>query len=349
MHAWIRPKRREHMMHKHFLPALTALITVLGVTVFFLWPKADAEVSQIPASPVQRCMNLSNALEAPTEGLWGYTIREADLIRLKKQGFDTVRMPVRWQLIDTPNGLEISPAQLRRVDEVLLQAKAAGLQVILNAHHYNELNEDPDTHEPRLEVIWQQLASRYANAPKELIFELINEPYSGMTIKRTDALNQRLLSIVRASNPDRWVLYGTAHWGTLEGMLKSKPGFDPKAMIGFHYYDPFEFTHQGATFVDPPPPTGVRWGSAQDRKTLAADFAKAAQFRDRAGMPLILGEFGVYADVPITLRADWTGTARAEAEAAGFGWCHWGFASAFKSYDQDLEDWLYPMLRALIP
>jgi len=120
-------------------------------------------------------------------------------------------------------------------------------------------------------------------------------------------------------------------------------------MIGFHYYEPYDFTHQGAFFADPPPPTGKHWGTAKDRAALAEDFEKASKFRDKMGMPLILGEFGVYEEVPLNLRADWTAAVRAEAENAGFGWCHWGFATTFKSYDQDRRAWIRPMLRALIP
>ncbi len=336
-------------MHRQFLAALTALLLVGGVGTLWLLQKADADVPEAPATPVERCMNLSGALEAPEEGLWGYSIRQVDLYRLKAQGFDTVRLPVRWKLFEHGQDFFIDPIQLSRVGEVIEHAHAAGLKVILNAHHYNELNEDPDTHEPRLEAIWRQLSEHFRDAPPELIFELINEPHSKMTIQRTDALNRRLLEIVRTAHPDRWVLYGTAHWGTLEGMLKSDPPYDPKAMIGFHYYEPFNFTHQGAFFVDPPLPTGVTWGSVPDRQKIRSDFASAARFRDHSGMALILGEFGVYEHVPLDLRAKWTEFVRIEAEAAGFGWCHWGFATTFKTYDLDTEAWISPILQALIP
>ena len=337
-------------MHKQFLLALTTLIVMAGAAGVWMLQKSTAEKRLPAASPVERCMNLSGALEAPEEGLWGYTIVEEDLKTIRAAGFDTVRLPVRWKIVETPEGLQPDPAQLARVDTVLQQAWASGLNVILNVHHYTALNEDPDTHEPRLETLWQALAQHYADAPDTLIFELINEPHSGITISRMDALNRRLLAIIRSTHPDRWVLYGTAHWGTLEGMLKSNPPYDPKAMIGFHYYEPFEFTHQGAFFVEPsPPPTGVRWGSEKDRIKIADDFQDAARFRDRRAMPLLLGEFGVYEEVPMDLRADWTGFVRAEAEFAGFGWCHWGFGTTFKAYDQAEGDWIYPLLRALIP
>lgn len=349
MHAILGTQAASYEMNKLIFPGLIALIAVAAIFASLVWPKADAEVSYIPASPVQRCMNMSNALEAPEEGLWGYTILEKDLIRIKAAGFDTVRVPVRWKLFETASGLHIDPVQLIRVSQVIEQARFAGLKVILNAHHYNELNEDPDTHEPRLEAVWRKLSDYFAGAPSDLIFELINEPHTKMTTARTDALNRRLLSIVREKHPDRWVLYGTAEWGSLYGMLESNPTYDPKAIIGFHYYEPYEFTHQGASFVNPPPPTGVTWGTQKDRAALAEHFRDAAEFRDRHGMPLLLGEFGVYEDVPLNLRADWTETVRSEAEAAGFGWCYWGFASAFKSYDPSQRDWIAPMLRALIP
>ena len=336
-------------MHKQLLSSAIALILVSCAGIFWLLQKADADVLPVPASPIQRCMNLSGALEAPSEGLWGYTIRAEDLLRLREAGFDTVRLPVRWRLVEHDGNHHIEPAQLARVTDVIEQALAADLKIILNAHHYNALNEDPDTHEPRLESVWEQLSRTFAGAPPELMFELINEPHSKMTIARTDALNRRLLEIVRRTNPHRWVVYGTAHWGALEGMLKSAPPYDPKGIIGFHYYEPFEFTHQGAFFVDPPLPTGVSWGTEDDRSAIKRDLAKAAQFRDRHGMPLLLGEFGVYEEVPLHLRADWTRNVRTEAEAAEFGWCHWGFATTFKSYDQNQEDWIYPILRALIP
>ena len=336
-------------MHKQFLLALLALLLLVGFGTFWLLQKANAEVPDAPESPVERCMNLSGALEAPIEGSWGYTIREEDLHRMKAAGFDTVRLPVRWTLLFSEGGWHPEQQQLARVDEVISQARNAGLKIILNVHHYNALFEDPDTHEPRLEDLWAYLSLHYKNAPEDLIFELINEPHANLTVKHTDALNRKLLAIVREHHPDRWVLYGTAEWGGLSGMLGSDPQYDPKALIGYHYYAPYAFTHQGAFFANPPPPVGKTWGTASDQKKVRRDFRKASKFRDRRSMALILGEFGVYENVPLDQRANWTEFVRMEAESAGFGWCHWGFATTFKSYDLGQERWIPEILSALIP
>lgn len=337
-------------MFRHFLPSIIGLLALGAALALWLLQEARADVTEIyPEAPVQRCMNLSGALEAPVEGTWGYAVRKEDLYRIKTAGFDSVRLPVRWQLVETRRGLRISPAQLARVTQIVNQAIDADLTIILNAHHFIELNNDPDTHEPKLEAIWRELSAHFIGAPEQLIFEFINEPNGNMTLRRTDLLNRRLLEQVRRLHPDRWVIYGTGQWGTLDGMLRSRPPYDPKAMIGFHYYTPHRFTHQGAFFEAPVPPTGVSWGSDTDLAAIRKDFAKAARFRNKKNMPLLLGEFGVYGEVPLHLRAGWTHTVRANAEAAGFGWCHWGFSTTFKSYDLSTEGWIAPMLNALIP
>ena len=130
--------------------------------------------SSLPISspPVSKCINIGSALEAPNEGEWGYTVRQADLLRIKQAGFDTIRLPVKWSAhttLDAP--YQIEPSFLARVDEILSWAEQVDLKVILNVHHYDELNEDPETHIPRLEAIWDALAAHYAGAPDSLMLE----------------------------------------------------------------------------------------------------------------------------------------------------------------------------------
>lgn len=101
--------------------------------------------------PVERCMNLGAALEAPEEGDWGYTILRADIDRIAAAGFDTIRLPVR---LDTRwDGARLDPAFLARVDEVIGWARAAGLRTILDLHHFDAFMDDPDAMTPTLVAI----------------------------------------------------------------------------------------------------------------------------------------------------------------------------------------------------
>lgn len=310
---------------------------------------ADQSRKPVAQSPIQKCMNLGGALESERrEGEWGYTIRKEDMQRLKTAGFDTVRVPIRWTTrMGSAPPYAIDADFLARVDEVVRWAGQTGLNIIINVHHYTELNERPDVHEKRLEALWDQLAYHYATAPDFVIFETINEPYDAMTVKRTDALNKRLLDRIRQDNPDRWVILGTANWGNLDGLRKSSPPYDPRAILTYHDYSPFEFTHQGAFWAEPVRPMGVRWGSRKDIANMASDLDKALDAQNRHGMPVFVGEFGVYEEVPAEQRARWTRAMREGLESRGMGWCYWDYATTLKAYDQVEEAWL-PEIRAAL-
>lgn len=330
-----------------------AVLTLLAgsFTLSACTPSAAVPASApIPAAPVQACINLGGALEAAQEGDWGYTIRREDMARIRAAGFDTVRLPIKWSVhTQSQPPYRIDPVFLARVDEVVSWGVEEGLQVIVNVHHYDEIVEDPETHLPRLTAIWAQLSRHWIDAPPAVMFEFLNEPHSEMTAPLVDQMNRDLLSMVRAEHPDRWVVLGGGLWGHWKGLLEADMPYDPKAMTTFHFYDPFDFTHQGAMWVDPPRPLGAVFGSAQDWADVTATFDRMAKWRDRTGMPLLLGEFGVYRAADPQARAGWTSFVREQAEAVGFGWCYWEWATGFPVYDLATESWITPVREALIP
>jgi len=331
---------------RHWIIAATLCLSACGAPS----QSEPLEVVEKPiaTSPIQRCMNLGSALEAPQEGEWGYTIEREDLVELKQVGFDTVRLPVRWSVhaAETPP-YKIDPVFLNRVAEITNWAEEIGLQIIVNVHHYDALNDDPDTHEPRLEAIWDQLSTHFRDAPSSVIFETINEPHTNMTTVRTDALNKRLMARLRLNHPDRWIILGTAFWGSLDALENSRPDYDPRAMLTYHDYSPFEFTHQGAPWTDQTK-TGLRWGTRRDVESMMADLDKAVSLQERARMPVLIGEFGVYEQVAIEHRARWTQAIREGMEARGLGWCYWDFAGSLKAYDKTTETWLPEIKAALL-
>ena len=331
---------------RHSILGLTLLVAsctpVLDVSA------DDAAEQPISTAPISRCMNLGSALEAPNEGEWGYRVRRADLVRLKEVGFDTIRLPVRWSVhADAEAPYVIDSDILSRVDEIVGWAAEIDLQLIINVHHYELLSEDPDTHEPRLEAIWEQLSARYVDAPDSVMFETINEPHTKMSTARTDALNRRLMAQLRVNHPERWIILGTAFWGNLEALEESQPDYDPRVMLTYHDYSPFEFTHQGASWTDQTK-IGVRWGTRKDVSTMMADLDTAVAIQNRTRMPVFVGEFGVYQGVPVEQRALWTRTMRTGLEARGLAWCYWDFAGSLNVYDVDNEAWLPEIKAALL-
>src|SRR5947209_12687827 len=135
-------------------------------------PPADRANAFAVNKALGRGVNLGNALEAPKEGDWGMTL-EADYFKLiKAAGFNSVRVPVKWSAhAQAAAPYTIDPKFFARIDWVLDQAAANGLNVVLNVHHYGEMDTDPDKHLPRLVAMWEPIARRYKDRPASVVVE----------------------------------------------------------------------------------------------------------------------------------------------------------------------------------
>lgn len=299
-----------------------------------------------------RGINLGNALEAPTEGAWGLTL-EADYFRvIKAAGFQHVRVPVKWSAhaaADAP--YTIDEAFAKRVDWVLDQAAANGLGVVLNVHHYDEMDKAPAAHRPRLEGLWRQIGERYKGRPASVLFELLNEPHEKLTEGEWNATIPAGLAVVRASNPARPVVVGPAQWNGIWALPKLKLPADGNLIVTVHSYNPFEFTHQGASWA-PPKVRALRdlkWeGTEKELAAIRKEFDGAAAWAKANDRPVYLGEFGSYETADMASRARWTTAVRREAEARGWSWAYWEFASGFGAYDKRAKAWREPLRAALV-
>src|ERR1022692_1804955 len=78
-----------------------------------------------------RGINLGNALEAPKEGEWGVTLKAEYFAAIKKAGFATVRLPVRWSAHPGKEApYTIDPKLAERVDWAIDQALMNELNII---------------------------------------------------------------------------------------------------------------------------------------------------------------------------------------------------------------------------
>jgi len=271
---------------------------------------------------------------------------------IRKAGFDFVRVNLQaFKHMDSSNRLE--PQWLAKLDDVVREAQKAGLGVILDEHDFDVCSQDVAACQARLSSFWQQVAPRYAHAPRSVAFELLNEPHDKLNGDVWNGLLVQLLGIVRQSNPTRIVVVGPTHWNSLADLPLLKLPADPNLLVTFHYYEPFHFTHQGATWAGEEVKQlhGIRWGSDKDRSAMAADFDKVAAWAAANQRPILLGEFGAYdkSGTPLDLRVAYIGAVRSEAERHRFGWSYWQFEGDFVVWDMPNQRWIQPILKALVP
>src|SRR3954470_16817463 len=95
---------------------------------------------------------------------------------IRKAGFDFVRVPLMaFRHMDAQDRLD--PVWLAKLDHVVREAQKAGLGIILDEHDFDPCSEDVAMCRERLPAFWRQVAPRFANAPRSVAFELLNEPH----------------------------------------------------------------------------------------------------------------------------------------------------------------------------
>lgn len=270
---------------------------------------------------------------------------------LHDSGFQTVRVNLQaFSHMDAQNRLD--EAWLKTLNSVVHQATAAKLNVILDEHDYRVCGQDFELCRTKLFAFWQQIAPRYKDAPSSVLFELMNEPNKAITPALWNSMIPELLSVVRKTNPKRWVVIGPANSNNFRSLdALELPAADRNIIVTIHYYDPFAFTHQGATWTNPSREnmTGVPWGSQADRHKMKDNFAVMARWAEEHRRPIFVGEFGAYEKAAMPDRAAWTAAIARTAEAHHFAWAYWQFESSFSAYDLKSDSWIKPIYTALIP
>ena len=330
------------------------VLVMLIISACFASPTPEPEVDAFTMNQhLARTVNMGNALEAPSEGEWGVTLQAEFFQLISQKGFTAVRLPVRWSahaLTEPP--YTIDPEFFKRVDWAVEQAFANDLGIIVNMHHYEEMALDLNGHQERYIAMWKQIAEHYQSYPNALLFELLNEPNGALTSSQWNKLLALALPEIRPSNPTRNIVIGPANWnnvGSLEELIL--PVDDQHIIVTFHFYDPFQFTHQGAEWVQGSNSwLGTEWkGSSAEKQVLQFDLNRAKKWGEDNQRPIFMGEFGAYSKADMESRVRWTAFMAREAEARNFSWGYWEFCSGFGLYDLATSEWHEELVQALIP
>lgn len=305
------------------------------------------------------------------DGGWGNPIEDGDFKIVKDAGFNSVRIPVRWQHNSNPITHEVNPERLAGVVEDVTLAINEGLVVIVDFHWYQELMNagnnfiaDPVNNAAAYEAekthfysIWNQVATALNIFPDSmLVLEILNEP----TFKNADVLNDVMLgaySVIRNAAPGKTIMFesnSAAKFGLLNQLMLPQDG---NIIFSGHYYEPYTFTHEGHGYNCK--------GDETYSPTVSSDMAKyvaTAQslYPDVNGghIPMNMGEFGVAAGARSGCGSEgpsdkyyalWSKKAVETAEKYGLSWTYWGFTKVggFEAYDRNENKWYPGILEAM--
>ena len=254
--------------------------------------------------------------------------REKMFAGIAAAGFKTVRIPVNfgaWASLDAPFKWE-NQEGLKTADLFVKWASANDLNAIIDLHHTEFDGTIPGAATTeRVVWLWKEIAARYKNTdPERVFFELRNEPHD-IAAQDWRAQAQEIIKAVRKQAPNHTLIVGFHDWNSRAALIDSEPFDDRNIIYTFHYYDPFIFTHQGATWageglpelknvpfpaaktkIEVPETARGKWVESliknyeKDSKAekMFADLKAAKDWSEKNNAPIFLGEFGSYGKYP---------------------------------------------------
>jgi aryl-phospho-beta-D-glucosidase BglC (GH1 family) len=249
----------------------------------------------------------------------------------------------------------------KQLEAAIQRFHRAGLLVMVDLHNEDRAAELDQSWQEAFIKFWENLAQQLSGFDPELtMLEIINEPVFANREEEWNALNARLASAIRAHAPQHTIVTSGPNWGGIDGLKKLHLLEDKNVVYSFHCYDPFAFTHQGATWAGdavkplhdvpyPSTPEAVEpllaeiagsasskkmletYGNARWNKTkLAARFRQGIEWGTTHNVPLYCGEFGV---LPMRSkpehRANWFRDFGQVLAENRIGWAVWGWDEAF--------------------
>lgn len=349
--------------------------------VFLLLSLFLSEVIMAQA-PFSRGVNLTGWFQASgPRKIQFKKFTEKDFNNIKSLGCDVIRLPINLHAMTNgaPN-YAIDPLFLTFLDSAVNWAENLQLYLIIDNHTFDPATStDPQIGQVLVKV-WPQLAQRFKERSDYIIYEVLNEPH-GISNQVWGEIQQQTIDAIRAVDTKHTIVVGPAGWNSYNDLTQMPVYSDTNLLYTFHFYDPFVFTHQGASWntpsmvslagvpfpynaatMPPCPPdlTGTWVESALNNYPNQGNAAYvqslidiAINFRNSRNVNIFCGEFGVY--IPNSDTADrvrWYEVVKDHLEANNIPWTIWDYKGSFGifekgSYEIFESDLNIPLLKAL--
>jgi len=229
-----------------------------------------------------------------------WKFNEASVKKQADQGMKGIRLPIDLDLYivgrdsvlnGTKTEVTVEPFLFTVLDSFNVWTKRYGISYTIDFHAYDGTYNAASSKDPvyckAMASLWKRVAEHFATETREdLFFELTNEPQlslpTGEKILQADwkSLAQQMIDSIRTVDPTRPIIFGDTEWYSLDMLAKNTPFADQYIIYAFHMYDPFIFTHQGASWAD--------MGTTKNVPFPYSDTAWSTEYRD----------FGITAGTP---------------------------------------------------
>jgi len=332
--------------------------------------------------PFHKGVNLTNWFQAASPRQIQFTkFTKKDFQNIKSLGCDVIRLPINLHAMTsgTPD-YTLDPLFLDFLDQAVDWSEELNIYLILDNHSFDPaVSTNPDV-ENILIKVWSQLAAHYTGRSDFLLYEILNEPH-GISDNLWGNIQQSVIDAIREEDVNHYVIVGGSNYNSYTTLANLPNYTDPKLIYTFHFYDPFLFTHQGASWVEPslvplsnmpfpykgssmpglPNSLNGTWvESAYNNYASDGTVSKVKQlldiavnFKNSRNVPLFCGEFGVYMpNSNETDRVGWYKEVKNYLDQKSIPWTIWDYTGGFGLFEENSNDLFeydlnVPMLNSL--
>lgn len=259
-------------------------------------------------------------------------ITEEDIAYIASLGFDHVRVPVDYNVLEDEDG-NVLESGFGYLESCFQWCRKYGLHMLIDLHECYGYSFDPlkkgmdrriffydEGLQNRFLNLWEEIARRFGKYPDLVAFEPLNEVVLFEVADAWNALVRKYIETVRAIAPDTYLVIGGVNYNNVLTVQLLEPPYDDHIVYNFHCYEPTIFSHQGAYWMEEFP-SDYRIEYPRDLETYRSEtqrilhqsegilflkevtgmgpdyfeiiFREALKVADKYDAPLYCGEYGV--------------------------------------------------------
>ena len=290
-------------------------------------------------------------------------ITEDDIKYIASLGFDHVRVPVDYNVLEDEEG-NSKETGFKYLEDARCWCEKYGLKMVLDLHEcfgysFDPLKKDMDRKkffydealQTRFMNLWKKIAERFSKYQNMIAFEPLNEVVLMEVKDAWNGIASKWIKMMRKIVPEAYLIIGGVCYNAVSSVELLDVPVDDRIVFNFHCYEPHIFTHQG-NYWEGIMPLDFRIGypkSMQEYRdasvilykefkgALSMDdvemgvdffekiFAPAIAAAERAGVALYCGEYGVIDLAENQDKINWLSDIHTAFKNHGIGRALWNY------------------------